>query len=167
MSGGGSGRIDTTALLDEMRQRDTPPPKCRRHGDQHNDRCQACIHAFVAGVAWLLVHPGQTLEPEGRPRLDPTPCGICGAVIGEGLMTLHIDSTHPARNNADRRILYPDDLPLGTVCTCDAVPWSPCPRHSDDEFVELAMSGLEPSESATAKPAEDASASDEPEGAGR
>lgn len=88
-------KLDTAALLDEMRQRDTPPPKCRRHGGQHNDRCQACIHAFVAGVAWHLVHPDEKAEPVEPPKLDPTPCGICGAVIGEGLMMLHIGSTHP------------------------------------------------------------------------
>jgi hypothetical protein len=32
----------------------------------------------------------------GDVRCDPTPCGICGCVIGEGLMLLHMDACHPA-----------------------------------------------------------------------
>ena len=71
-------------------QKDRPPVGCRRHG-KHDQRCRECIDSFIDGVAWHLVHPYEKGNPEVTPlAFDPTPCGICGSVIGEGLMTLHM-----------------------------------------------------------------------------
>jgi hypothetical protein len=70
-----------------------PKPGCRLHRE-HVPGCKGCARSFVERVRWHLEHPDEQGEPTPL-AFDPTPCGICGCVIGEGLMTLHINACHP------------------------------------------------------------------------
>lgn len=76
-----------------------PDEGCRRHRS-HAQGCPRCALSFVDRVAWLLAHPDETKKPQDadRPKLDPTPCGVCGSVIGEGLMVMHM-AVCPGRPN--------------------------------------------------------------------
>lgn len=76
-------------IMAEARADTKPRPGCSRHRS-HVSGCRACSESFVDRVAWHLAHPHRQEPEPDLPRLDPTPCGVCGCVIGEGLMVMHM-----------------------------------------------------------------------------
>lgn len=85
-----SVRNDSETMRRAREATKRPDAGCRRHRE-HTQGCADCARSFTDTVAYLLAHPEEIGKRKAEPpKLDPTPCGVCGSVIGEGLMVMHM-----------------------------------------------------------------------------